>query len=166
MRKRSRYRPKGVILNPVQYVLEGLKPPDKGVTLRVVMDMHLAYENFRTGKAERKDWDTLAEVVNHTLVLAKQFNIGQEYYSLAKQCMGTMIEIGERYKSGKGFGITGPQLSMLRELLELHEEQIKNVNADIMAKAVARAQELRRTGVKYSPKEQERERNDNPANAV
>lgn len=152
MRKRSKYRPKGVIANPVQYVISGLKPPDKGVTLRVVTDMHIAYENFRTGKATQRDWDALADVVNHTLVLAKQFGVGTEYYPLAKHCRETMIAIGERYKAGKGFGLTGPQLSALQELLELHEEQIKVVDADTMAKAVSRALELRRTGVRYSPK--------------
>ena len=31
MKKRSRYRPKGVLLNPLGYVLEGMKPSDKAV---------------------------------------------------------------------------------------------------------------------------------------
>ncbi|WP_442776895.1 hypothetical protein [Sphaerotilus montanus] len=58
MRKRSKYRPKGVRLDAVSWVINGMKPvtvaTDEILTLRI--KNHMALDVLRTGGVESPTW--------------------------------------------------------------------------------------------------------------
>lgn len=78
MRKRSKYRPKGVIFDTMNHVLSGMKivgAIGAGTTLKI--KNHDALDNVRRGIATRADIDTLIAAFNITEALAKM-RIGEE----------------------------------------------------------------------------------------
>ena len=64
MKKRSKYRPKPVLRNPLEFVLSGLKPVRDlpGVYLDVQIKNREALDQVRRGLATKADIDMLIEI--------------------------------------------------------------------------------------------------------
>ena len=67
MKKRSKYKPKGVRIDAVNWVLAGLKPfNDVAVSKNVRIRNHAAMDVLRKGDATRDDIDILIGAFNMT----------------------------------------------------------------------------------------------------
>jgi hypothetical protein len=64
MRKRSKYRPKGVILNPIAYVMESMTPVAKHESYLIDLKIrnHAAMTMLTQGKATKQDMDDLIAI--------------------------------------------------------------------------------------------------------
>jgi hypothetical protein len=127
MRKRSKYRPKPVILNTMDYVLSGMMPmvnlKDKLVSLQ--LKNHFALDDLRMGKATRDDIDTLIAAFNITEALAKQ-KIGDEYLEEIKQAQDALYDCAKRgVEMNYRFIVKGPELKSINFVMQLHDEQLK-----------------------------------------
>lgn len=125
MRKRSSYRPKGIRLDAVSWVLSGLKPiretGDAAVTLKI--KNHLAMEELRTGKAIRDDIDIIIAALNVTEALAR-LRIGDQYSSEIKAGQDALYSMARRSIESGRFILTGPELSAINLAMELHDAQL------------------------------------------
>lgn len=154
MRKRSKYRPKGIIANPIAYVMESLVPVSKheSYLLDLKIKNSLAMAALLRGSASRDDMDTLIAMSNITEAL-HCLGFGTEF---GEACVGgreAIIAISHRAVEHKRFVPTGPEIIKLNLLMELHDAQMDVITIKDMERALAyaRKQFASKKGVTYLP---------------
>ena len=136
MRKRSKYRPKGVILDPINHVLSGLKRVGSisaGVTLMI--RNHTALEAVRKGEGTREDIDILISALNMTEALAF-FKFGDDWAQEIRAAQDALLEVGRRGVETGKFILRGAELSALNVGMEIHDAQLEVCTVSDMEKAM------------------------------
>jgi hypothetical protein len=127
MKKRSKYRPKGVILDTLTYVKSGLVPMAnlKDQLIALQLKNHLALEALRTGKAIKEDIDTIISAFNITEALAK-YKIGEDYKGEIKQAQDALYECAKRgVERNYSFVMKGTEIKAINFVMQLHDEQLQ-----------------------------------------
>lgn len=137
---RKAYRPRGVILDTVNWVCGGFRPltsvADQDVTLRT--RNHLALEALATGRANAADMGNLIAISNMCMAL-KKFGFGDEYADIAMAGADAI----EAMRNSRRFVCTGPELTAIKRMVELHDAQLDVVRVndlDAALKMVKRKQ--------------------------
>lgn len=159
MRKRSKYRPKPVLLNPIGYVLEGMEPV-RSHTNHVVnlkIKNHLALANLTQGKATRDDIDILINMVNIVEALYR-LGFGKEYEAEVRAGLDALHAVAVRGRDTNRFILRAEEMNALNVISELHDAQIEVITLQDMDRAIALVEKERRakrmrTVVEKSPKE-------------
>ena len=137
MKKRSKYRPRPIMQNPVEFVLSGLKPVRdlKGIYLSVQLKNRQALESVRTGNATREDIDILIGAFNITEALALN-GYGGDWLEEIKQGQEALLTLSRRgVERGMRFIMTAKEWELLKLIMDLHEEQLCNVTVYDIEKA-------------------------------
>jgi hypothetical protein len=154
MRKRSKYRPKGIIANPVAYVLESLVPVAKHESY--LLDLKIknsdAMRCLLRGEATRMDLDTLIAMSNITEALY-QLGFGREYGEVCVGGREALIGIAHRAVQHGRFVPTGPEIAKLNLLMDLHDAQMDVITIKDMERALAyaKSQFTSKKNVTYLP---------------
>ena len=125
MRKRSKYRPKGVIFDTMNHVLSGMKivgAIGAGTTLKI--KNHDALDKVRRGVATRADIDTLIAAFNITEALALKASLGGEWKDEIRAAQDALLELGRRGAETGKFILRGPELTIFNTAMELHDAQL------------------------------------------
>ena len=137
MRKKSKYKPKGVRLDTMTWVISGFKNvadvPDAGTKL--LLRNHIAFDEIRTGRGTREHVDFLIHMVNMAEALAK-LQLGRDWLPEIGQAQDAIYAMAQRGVSGKKFLFTGEELGIVQTILELHDEQLKNCPVRKMEEAL------------------------------
>lgn len=140
MRKRSKYRPKPTLVNPVGYVIESLKP----VTFHESYLIDLKIKNSEAmvallrGNATHDDLDILVAMSNVTEALY-QLGFGEDYKDVAIDGREAILKIVYRAVEHKRFIPTGPEVQALNRLMELHDAQMDVITIKDMERALTYA---------------------------
>lgn len=139
MRKRSSYRPKGVRLDVMSWVLQGMQPisaiDDAATTLKI--KNHLAMESLRTGNGNRDDVDVVVAALNMTEALAR-LRIGNEFAVQIRSAQDSMFDMARRgVERGDRFVFTGPELVAINLGMEIHDAQLDACTVAELEKALA-----------------------------
>jgi len=137
MRKRSKYRPRQVLQNPLDFVLSGLKPVRdlSNVYLDVQLRNRQALEQVRTGHATRQDIDLLIGAFNIAEALAIQ-GLGRDWIAEINAAQNDLLELARKgVARDMRFTMNAQQWESLRLVLDLHEEQLANATAYDIEKA-------------------------------
>lgn len=128
MRKRSRYRPKPQLPNPLAYVLESLKPVTQHDTylLDLKLKNHAALVALTQGRATRQDIDFLISMANMCEALYRM-GFGTDYEGVVKAGMDALWEVGKRGADTDRFILKAAEMSALNTLMELHDAQMEVV---------------------------------------
>jgi hypothetical protein len=151
MRKRSSYRPKHVIANPLEYAIAGVSPPNKDTLLVVKIKNHDAMNSLLYGRATKDDIDILIHMVNVTEALYR-LGFGREYKEVLTAGLDALHQVGTRGLTSGRFILKAPEIAALNELMELHDAQLEVVTVIDMEKALRlvlqeyRAQKMRKIG--------------------
>ena len=142
MRKRSAYRPKRVLLNPVGYVLESISPVNshKAFMLDLKIKNHGAMETLTKGLATRSDVDTLIAMVNMTEAFAR-LGFGSDYSDVVRDGLQALRDVGKRGAASGSFILKAHEMNALNAAVELHDAQMEVVTLKDMDKAIALVQE-------------------------
>ena len=128
MRKRSRYRPKGVIVDTMTWVQAGMKKIDAigaGTTLKI--RNYDAMNNLRTGKAERRDIDAIIDAMNVAEALAKR-GFGGDWLAEVQHAQDQLLELARRgVENGMRFIVRGEELKALNLGMQIHDAQLEAV---------------------------------------
>lgn len=126
MRKRSKYRPKGVILNTMAYVVSGFQPLTnmKDILLSLQIKNHSALEDFRLGKATKEDIDTIISALNVSEALAIN-GLGNDYKDVIKKAQDALYECAKRGATNYKFVAKGPELKAIIHAIEIHDAQLE-----------------------------------------
>ena len=153
MRKRSKYRQRIQLVDPLNWVLSGLKPlttaTDEVVVLRA--RNHGAIRAVITGKATIDDADALLGAFNMCEALAKM-DLGADWLPEIAQAQDALRSAGNRAR----FGFSGPEIEIVNTVMEVHDLQLTNplCTIDLITKALAMVKKdirLKRSKPLYFP---------------
>jgi len=145
MRKRSKYRPKPVLLNPLGYVLEGLEPVRSHTSHATKLKImnHLALSNLTQGKADRHDIDVLINMVNIVEALYR-LGFGEEYAQEVQEGLEALHSVAVRGKDNNRFILKAGEMNALNVICELHDAQLEVITIKDLDKAIALVEDERR----------------------
>jgi hypothetical protein len=138
MRKRSKYRPRGVIRNPIAYVMESMTPVAKhdSYLLDLKIKNSEAMVALMRGSATKGDVDILIAMSNIVEALY-QLGFGAEYKDVAINGREALLGIVHRAVTTKRFVPTAEQIKALQDLMELHDAQMDVITIKDMERALA-----------------------------
>jgi hypothetical protein len=137
MRKRSKYRPKPILQNPIGYVLEGMEPVRShgSHALNLKIRNHLALSNLTQGKATRQDIDTLISMVNIVEALYR-LGFGKEYAEEVKNGLDALHAVAVRGKDTNRFILKADEMNALNVICELHDAQLEVITVKDLDQAI------------------------------
>lgn len=125
--KKKKYKPKGVRLDTMTWVLSGMKKvaevPDAGTKL--LLKNHISFDEIREGRGNTDHVDNLISMVNMAEALA-HLQLGRDWLPEIREAQDAIYSMAQRGVSGKKFLFTGEELTKVQQILELHDEQLKN----------------------------------------
>ena len=137
MRKRSAYRPKPVLVNPLLYVLESFRPvrAHDSYLIDLKIKNHGAMSNLTKGLAGKEDVDALINMVNVVEALYR-LGFGREYGDVVKDGLDALHDLGRRGVQTGRFVLKAQEMSHLNLIMELHDAQMDLVTIKDMEKAI------------------------------
>ena len=138
MRKRSKYRPKKVLVNPVGYVLEGMTPlvQHHDSLLNLKLKHHTAMFNLTQGVATRDDMDRLINMANMTEALYR-LGFGTEYKEIVSAGLASLLAVARRGAESNRFILKAVEMKAINELIELHDAQMEVIAIKDIDRAIA-----------------------------
>jgi hypothetical protein len=138
MRKRSKYRPKGVRLDTMDYVMTSIKPlatlTSEVATLRI--KNHGALTAVCQGRAGRTDIDMLVAALNIAEALAIQ-GVGTDYAVKIRAGQDALRDMAQRgVNLGDKFILRGPELQALNLAIEVHDAQLDAITMQQLERAI------------------------------
>lgn len=137
MRKRSKYRPKPVLTNPLGYVLESLTPVSQYDSYAVDLKIknHYAMTNLTQGRAVRSDIDKLIAVVNIVEALYR-LGFGRDYGDVVKAGSDALHAVGVRGAATGKFILRAQEMNDLNEVMSLLDAQLDVITIKDMENAI------------------------------
>lgn len=145
MRKRSKYRPKPVLQNPLGYVLEGMEPVRShgSHALNLKIKNHMALSNLTQGKATRHDIDILINMVNIVEALYR-LGFGKEYAEEVKNGLDALHAVAVRGRDTNRFILKADEMNALNIISELHDAQLEVITVKDLDQAIELVEKERR----------------------
>ena len=138
MRKKSKYRPKGVRLDAVNWVLSGIKPFNEipyGVTLRI--RNHDAMDKLRKGEANKEDIDTLVGAFNMCEgYMRLRPDLGRDWANEIRAGQDALLAVARRGVEANRFVLKAEELVAMNLVMEIHDAQLDNTTVNDMEKAM------------------------------
>ena len=137
MRKKSKYKPRQVLQNPLGFVLENITPitQHEDYLLNLQLKNSSAMERLLKGKATKKDMNTLIAMSNITEAL-QIMGFGTEYKEVGVDGREALIGIIMRAVKILRFTPTGKEIQSLNMLMELHDAQMDVITVKSMDEAI------------------------------
>ena len=101
----------------------------------MLMHLYASVASFSNGKAEQYDWSNLCSMVNHGTEIDALCYQGS-YASTFSEATQALKTCGQRSIRVGKFGFTGPEMAMVKEALDLHEQQLQQVSRNQFNQAV------------------------------
>jgi hypothetical protein len=138
MRKRSKYRPKGVRLDTLDYVMTSIKPlatlKSEVATLRI--KNHGALAAICQGRAGRTDVDMLIAAMNIAEALVIQ-GVGTDYATEIRAGQDALHDMAKRgVDLGNRFILRATELRDINTALEIHDAQLDAITMQQLERAV------------------------------
>ena len=136
MRKRSKYRPRELIVNTMGYVLEGMAPVAQHDSFLVDLKIknHGALTALTKGMATRKDIDTLIQAGNIVEALYR-LGFGRDYFPEVRAGLDALYEVGVRGAESGRFVLKASEMDALNTVMELHDAQLEIITVKDMGAA-------------------------------
>ena len=125
MRKRSSYRPKPQLPNPVAWLVNGFKPVSQAGIVNIQIKNHQAIDSLRKGVADREDVDTIIEALNIAEAL-QRLGIGDEYRQEVRAAQDALYAASRRGIDREyRFVLKGQELAAINLGMEVHDAQLE-----------------------------------------
>ena len=126
MRKKSKYKPKPIRTDAIDWVLSGMKPfTSVAIGTDIRIKNHLAMDQLRRGVATKEDVDILRGVVNMLEGLGRM-GIGDDWQEEIRAGQDALLAVARRgVKNNMRFVVTGPELQALNLAMEIHDAQLE-----------------------------------------
>jgi hypothetical protein len=121
---KKKYRPKGLMRDPVKFVLMGMRPAEQDAQLKMKICLHSAMANLTKGAGTRSDWEELANGLNVGLVLC-EMGYGKEFVEDLVSAQASMVLLRERYKETGRFIFRAEEMRCVNSALDIHDQQIE-----------------------------------------
>ena len=137
VRKKSKYKPRQVLQNPLGFVLENITPitQHEDYLINLQLKNSSAMERLLKGKANKQDMNTLIAMSNITEAL-QLMGFGTEYKEVGVDGREALIGIIMRAVKILRFTPTGKEIQSLNMLMELHDAQMDVITVKSMDEAI------------------------------
>lgn len=138
MRKRSKYKPKGVRVDAVTWVLAGIKPfKEVPTSINIRIKNHAAMDALRRGEATREDMDVLIGAFNMTEAYMKlRPDLGADWVNEIRQGQDALLMVAARGIESGRFVLKAQELVAMNLVMELHDAQLDQTNVREMELAM------------------------------
>lgn len=138
MRKRSKYKPKGVRVDAVTWVLAGIKPfKEVPTSINIRIKNHAAMDALRRGEATRQDMDVLIGAFNMTEAYMKlRPDLGADWVNEIRQGQDALLMVAARGIDSGRFVLKAQELVAMNLVMELHDAQLDQTNVREMELAM------------------------------
>jgi hypothetical protein len=126
MRKKSKYKPKGVRLDNMTWVQAGLKPMTAiSATVDIRIKNHAAMDTLRRGVATRDDIDILIGMFNMTEAFTRlRPEFGRDWAEEIRAGQDALYAVAQRGAAAGRFVLKGTELQAMNLVMELHDAQL------------------------------------------
>ena len=138
MRKRSKYRPKGQLPDPVSWVLAGLKPfTSVSLSADLRIKNHDAMDILRRGDATRDTIDVLIGAFNmcEAYVMLRP-ELGADWREEIGAGLDALHAVGKRGVETGRFILKAEELKAMNLVMEIHDAQLENTTVRDMEMAM------------------------------
>jgi len=138
MRKKSKYKPKGVRMDTMTWIVEGMtKVTDKK---SAYLTMHLknlsALDSLAKGTANKQEIDIVIGVINVAEALCK-LGVGSKYHQLVLDASSALYDVCKRsFEINDRFICRGSELSAIKTGYEVHDAQMEVTTIGLLDKAL------------------------------
>lgn len=155
MRKKSKYKPKGVRTDNMTWVMSSIKPFKEisaGTDLRI--KNHDAMDKLRRGVADKADMDVLIGAANMCegyMRLRDEF--GKDWSTEIRAGQDALLAVARRGVDSNRFVCKAPELVAINLILEIHDAQLDQSTVQDMEKALEIVEKDQKHGKARSVKE-------------
>lgn len=137
MRKKSKYKPRGVILDVMGYVKESMTPVEKHgqYLLDLKIKNHAAITALTQGRAVRADLDAIITMVNMVEALYRM-GFGKEYEEVVLDGLAAVRDVARRGVQIGRFVLKAHEMAAINTITELHDAQMEVITVKDMEKAM------------------------------
>jgi hypothetical protein len=136
VRKRSSYKPKPQLLDPLAWVLNGLKPVAEAGMVDVQIKTHNAIDALRRGVATRFDIDFIIEAFNVMEALSR-LGVAASYKDDIRAAQDALYAVAKRgADAGYRFVLKAAELNAINLGMEIHDAQIEVTSIATMERAM------------------------------
>ena len=127
MRKKSNYKPKGIRLDNMSWVQSTLKKvgtlPNAGVGLK--LRNRNALDAVLKGESTKSDVDVLISAMNMSEALIRvRDDLGRDWAEEIRAAQDAVYAMGKRGVETGSFVFTGPEMSAVKLVMDLHDTQL------------------------------------------
>ena len=135
MRKRSSYRPRPKLVNPVAYVIEGLTPvkDHDSYLIDLKIKNHGAMTALTRGQADKDQIEFLINMSNAAQALC-MMGFKQEYVELVLEGSDALLQVGRRGTKTGSFVLRAEEMNAINLLMQVHDEQMELITVKDMEK--------------------------------
>jgi hypothetical protein len=139
MKKKSKYKPRGVRYDNLSWILAGMKKvgslPTAGVALK--LKNHEALDSILTGQGTRDHVDVLISAVNMSEALIRiRDELGVDWKDEIRAAQDAIYTMGKRGIEKDRFAFTGPEMTAVKLVMDLHDAQLDDCSVREMEQAL------------------------------
>jgi|TARA_R110000868_G_scaffold89545_3_gene249228 hypothetical protein len=139
MKKRSKYKPRGIRYDNMSWVIAGLKKvgtlPTAGVALK--LKNHAALDSLLLGQGTRAHIDVMIAAVNVCEALVRvRDGLGRDWATEIKAAQDAIFTMGKRGVEKGSFVFTGPEMNAIKLVMDLHDAQLDDCTVREMEQAL------------------------------
>jgi hypothetical protein len=135
MRKRSKYKPKGVRLDNMAWVQSGLRRVDEvSESATIKIRNHDAMNTLRLGTATKVEIDVLINALNVSEALAHN-GVGSDWMPELRTAQDALYTLAKRGLTSR-FIVRGEELKALNLAMEIHDAQLEAVTVKQLEAAI------------------------------
>ena len=138
MRKRSKYKPKRNLVDPVTWVLAGIKPfKEVPTSINIRIKNHAAMDALRRGEATREEMDVLIGAFNMTEAYTiLRPDLGADWVKEIRAGQDALLMVAARGIESGRFVLKAQELVAMNLVMELHDAQLDQTNVREMELAM------------------------------
>ena len=139
MKKRSKYKPRGIRYDNMSWIIAGMKKvgtlPTAGVALK--LKNHEALDSILTGQGTREHVDVLISAVNVCEALVRiRDDLGMDWATEIRAAQDAIYTMGKRGVEKGRFAFTGPEMNAIKLVMDLHDAQLDACTVKEMERAL------------------------------
>jgi hypothetical protein len=139
MKKKSKYKPRGVRYDNLSWILAGMKKvgslPTAGVELK--LKNHNSLNMILMGNGTREHVDVLISAVNMSEAMIRiRDELGMDWKDEIKAAQDAIYTMGKRGIEKNRFAFTGPEMTAVKLVMDLHDAQLDDCSVKEMEQAL------------------------------
>jgi hypothetical protein len=139
MKKKSKYKPRGVRLDNMSWVMAGMKKvgtlPTAGVALK--LKNHEALDSILTGQGTKEHVDVIINAVNMAEAMVRiRDDLGADWATEIRAAQDAIYTMGKRGVEKGRFAFTGPEMTAVKLVMDVHDAQLDDCTVKEMERAL------------------------------